>query len=175
LKNILFVCSGNTCRSPLAEGIAKKVFPAKLTVETRISSAGTSAVEGLPPSSLAVEVARKSGIDISRHRTRLLTAGLVKEADLIVVMASKHKQTVSALDPEALAYTYLLTDFCPEAGDDVPDPIGGGVEAYRETFRVIEKCVQAMAERLEGFEGWKQANKERKDASRKDAQDMDGR
>ena len=82
MKKILFVCTGNTCRSPLAEGIARKIFSDRLNIKTSVSSAGSSTLEGLPASALSVEAARENDVDISEHRTRLLTGTLVREADL---------------------------------------------------------------------------------------------
>jgi protein-tyrosine-phosphatase len=158
LKKILFVCSGNTCRSPLAEGIARKAFPKPFA--DNVSSAGSSAVDGMPASSLSVEVARKHSIDLSGHEARLLSGTLVREADLIVAMASGHRETVGIIEPAALAYTHLLTDFCDDADGDIVDPIGMGPEVYEETFKLIEKCIKAMSGQIEDFKGWRKRDRD---------------
>jgi protein-tyrosine-phosphatase len=155
LKKLLFVCSGNTCRSPLAEGIAKKIFSEELPERVEVSSAGSSAVDGAPASPLAVDVAGRRSIDLTGHRARFLDRSLVKDADLIVTMGAKHKETVGVIDPAARRYTYLLTDFCDDATGDIPDPIGSGIDEYDRTYRVLENCIRRMAERLRTFDGWK--------------------
>ncbi|MFH1755530.1 MAG: low molecular weight protein arginine phosphatase, partial [Candidatus Latescibacterota bacterium] len=137
-----------TCRSPMAEGIAKAIFPQALKEEIEISSAGSSALEGFPASAHAIQVAKKHGIDLTKHKARLLNRSLVTKADLIVTMSTKHKQMVGILDPSALKHTYLLSGFCGCADSDVPDPIGGGIEVYEQTFCFIEKCMDAMKDRL---------------------------
>jgi protein-tyrosine phosphatase len=85
----------------------------------------------------------------------LLTKSLVKGADLIVVMGAKHREAVGVVEPSALAYTYLLTEFSDDDEGDIPDPIGGGLEVYETTFARMEKCVRSMKERLMAFDGWK--------------------
>jgi protein-tyrosine-phosphatase len=155
LKKILFVCSGNTCRSPLAEGIARKIFPDRTRVSAEISSAGTSAFDGMPASYHAIEVASKHGVDISGHRSRLLSRTLVREADLIVTMGAKHSETVAVIEPEALDYTVVLTGFCPDRGVDVPDPIGGDTGEYERTYDLIGGCLETMAAVLDDYDGWK--------------------
>jgi protein-tyrosine-phosphatase len=139
----------------LAEGIAKKIFPGDLLEGIEVSSAGTSAVDGVPASPLAVDVARRRSIDLSSHSARFLDRSLVKGADLIITMGAKHRDTVVVIDPAARRYTYLLTDFCEEETGDVPDPIGSGIDEYERIYRVLESCIRRMAERLRTFDGWK--------------------
>jgi len=154
LKKILFVCSGNTCRSPLAEGIARKIFTERLKSPVNVFSAGSSAFEGMPASADAIRVASRNSVDITAHQSRLLNLKAVKDADLIVTMGQKHKATVGVLEPGALEYTVMLTDFCDESGD-VPDPIGGGIEVYVSAYDLIRKCVEQMAGRLDDYDRWK--------------------
>jgi protein-tyrosine-phosphatase len=157
LKKLIFVCSGNTCRSPLAEVIAKKIFPDRLSKQVRISSAGSSTVDGLPASALAVEVAREHGLDLGSHRSRRLTAEMVRDADLIVTMTEAQRRSVVDLVPEALDYTYRIDQFSGKEGE-VPDPIGGGKEAYERTFELLSRYLRALADKLEGFDGWKRVS-----------------
>ena len=155
LKKLLFVCSGNTCRSPLAEGIAKKIFPEHLLEEIEISSAGTSALDGLPASALAIEVAGKHSIDLSEHRATLLSRTLVKDVDLIIAMGSNHRETIGIIEPHALEYTRFLTGFCDDETGDIPDPIGAGIEQYEKTCFVLGKCLRGLIGKIDSFEGWK--------------------
>ena len=80
---------------------------------------------------------------------------LVGEADLIVARGSNHRNTVGVLEPSALEYTCLLTDFCDDEEGDVADPIGWGLEGYEQTYMFIDKCVNAMKDKLQSFDGWK--------------------
>ena len=137
----------------MAEGIAKKVLSKGNPF--KISSAGSSAHDGLPASSLAVKVAETESVDLSNHKARLLNETLVKEADLIVAMGSNHRHTVGVIEPFALGYTYLLTDFCDDEDGDVADPIGFGLEGYERTYGLIDKCVKEMKNKLRSFDGWK--------------------
>ncbi|UCG50400.1 MAG: low molecular weight protein arginine phosphatase [Candidatus Latescibacterota bacterium] len=155
MKKLLFVCSGNTCRSPLAEGIAKKLLPKELLNEIEISSAGSSALEGSPASSQAVRVAGNHSIDLTNHSSTLLNRTLVKDVNLIITMGSKHKKTVGVIEPTALDYTYLLTDFCDGEEGDIADPIGMGMGGYEETYEVLENCVRELMKKIESFDGWK--------------------
>ena len=153
MKKILFVCSGNTCRSPLAEGIAKKILSDSLPEQMEISSAGTSAMEGVSASGHSIQVARKHGIDISDHRARLLNKTLIKDSDLIVTMSSKHKDTLGIIEPAGLDYTFLLLDFYDEEGD-IPDPVGSDIEGYEDVFELINNCLEQMKDRLDTFDRW---------------------
>ena len=154
MKKILFVCSGNTCRSPLAAAIANKIFSDE-GHDFDISSAGTSALDGLPASRFAVEVAKSRSVELSNHQSRLLNRTLVREADLIVTMAASHRDTVGIIEPAALDHTYLLTEFCDDEDGDIPDPIGMGKGTYEATYTLIDKCVRALFEKIDSFDGWK--------------------
>lgn len=157
MKRILFVCSGNTCRSPLAEVIARQLLPTRLDFEVEIASAGASAVEGTPASQYSLEVARDHGLDLSGHRSRALTAAMVRDADLIVTMGNRHREAVGAIDADALEHTYLLTNFSDHQLGEIPDPVGGDCATYERTYLTIRECVEAMAQKLRTFDGWKRA------------------
>jgi protein-tyrosine-phosphatase len=158
LKRILFVCSGNTCRSPLAEAIARNLLPERAGFDVEVASAGTSALEGSPASGFSLEVASEHGLDLSNHRAHVLDRETVRAADLIVTMSVRHRDTVGALDPDALEYTYLLTNFSDHLHGEIPDPIGSGRDMYERTYLAIRDCIESMAGRLARFDGWKRVS-----------------
>jgi protein-tyrosine phosphatase len=131
---ILFVCSGNTCRSPMAEALAKRIISEKLHTpvealeEKRISvlSAGSSAISGAPAAIPAVEALKEMGTDLARHRSRPLTVELIHQADLILTMSRDHSRSVTALVPSAADKVETL-----DPDGDIDDPIGSDVTTYR--------------------------------------------
>lgn len=145
---ILLVCSGNTCRSPMAAGIARQILAQRCHVPLQdleasgisVVSAGVSAVPGAPASDQAVQQMAAQNIDIAGHRSLRLTADLIHEADLILAMEARHRDTVLSLVPSAVSKTYVL-----DASADVVDPVGGGAQAYA---RAAQQIRQALVQRL---------------------------
>src|SRR2546421_9778528 len=126
MKTILFVCTGNICRSPMAEGLFRKAVKGRK--DFRVISAGVGAVEGMPPSEHAVHGLKELGIDISRQRSRMLTGDVAYEADFLFGMTHSHVDAVTLLYPQAAEKTFLLREFDETLDNyeaDISDPIGG--------------------------------------------------
>lgn len=142
---ILFVCSGNTCRSPMAEGFMKKMLADRLGRKIEelpkagyiVRSAGTFAGYGSPASPQTVEIARQRGIDLSGHHSRGLGTEEINTADFIYAMTPSHVQTVLAIAPDAAAKTQPLD---PEG--EIADPIGGPIGAYEEVAAQITRALE---------------------------------
>lgn len=138
--HILTVCTGNICRSPMAEGILRKILGSKYKI--RVSSAGTHALEGNPPSEFAVLAAIENGIDISGHRARPLDEKLINDSNIILCMEPSHIEWVVSLDPSAYGSVYNLAEFSENKKlKKIPDPYGSSLREYRECFTNIHSCL----------------------------------
>jgi protein-tyrosine phosphatase len=145
---ILFVCSGNTCRSPLAEGIARREVVERALNDVDVSSAGTGAVDGSPASDGALLVALERRIDLSGHRSQLLTRELVADADVILAMGTSHLGRIAELGGEGKSH--LLTSYAAGGigSRSISDPFGGPLDTYRETFADLEREIRRLFDRL---------------------------
>jgi tRNA threonylcarbamoyl adenosine modification protein (Sua5/YciO/YrdC/YwlC family) len=140
----LFVCTGNSCRSPMATGIFRKYLAEKLNctidrlaeIGYKVSSAGTLGLTGAPASTEAVAACTARGIDITAHRSEALTRPLVSDCDFIFVMEQMHRDRVIALDPQSADKCCLLAE------TDIADPIGQSQQVYNDCADQIEKAVK---------------------------------
>ncbi|MBI3875081.1 MAG: RpiB/LacA/LacB family sugar-phosphate isomerase, partial [Verrucomicrobia bacterium] len=150
MKTILFVCTGNICRSPMAEGLFRHAVKGRGTY--RVLSAGVGALDGQPPSIHAVQALRELGIDISGQRSRALTAQMVQEADYIFGMTRGHVDAVTLLYPQASEKTFLLREFDDTLDffeKDISDPIGGSYDVYLNCRDQIEQGIESMLNFIE--------------------------
>ena len=150
MKTILFICTGNVCRSPMAEGLFRKAMAGR--GEFRIFSAGLGAVDGQPPTPHSVTAMKEIGIDISAQRSRALTVDLVRQADLILGMTHGHTDTIALLYPPAAEKTFLLREFdetLEPYEKDIADPIGGPYEIYVECRDQIEQGIATLLKFME--------------------------
>lgn len=144
-KLVLFVCTGNTCRSPMAQGIAesfiRKHHPDRVGVV--VGSAGVAAGDGSPASIHAVEAMKNMGVDISGHQSQALTKAMVEDADVIYTMTPSHAQTIVDHLPESAHKVFPL-----DSNHPISDPFGGPIEVYCEVADQLTALIQSKIEEI---------------------------
>ena len=147
---VLFVCLGNICRSPLAEGVFRHhVGAAGLASRIFIASAGTGGWHaGEPPDPRMCQTARKRGIDLSRQRARKLSRSDLDAFDLVLVMDEQNLADVRALAGSDPANVRLFREFDPEGRGEVPDPYYGGPEGFDHVFEIVDRTSRALLAQL---------------------------
>ena len=156
---VLFVCLGNICRSPLAEGLfQQKVIDAGLADRVEVDSAGTGNWHvGAPPDRRMAATAAAKGTDLSRLRARQLARADLDDYDHVFVMDKQNLHDTLALDPDGDHGTRvrLFREFDPEPGDyQVPDPYYGGDEGFERVFAIADRTTDAILDRLRDIYGW---------------------
>lgn len=152
-KKVLFICTGNTCRSSmatfLARDIQKKKFPQS---EHLFDSAGLMAVDGIPASPQAIAVLGEWGVDLSPHKTKRFLPQMADKADLILTMTKAHRQWILDRLPEAQGKVYTLAAFAGLGDRDIRDPFGGSRESYAAAREDLAAILEEVLKKLDDTE-----------------------
>jgi len=157
-KKILFVCTGNTCRSVMAQGLFKNMLREEGIKDVKVSSAGIDALPSFAIYGVLEKVLKEEDIEISNHKPTRVTPQIVKDANLILVMEKRHKEAILEMAPEVKNRVFLLKEFAGEKKNlDIPDPIGQPEEAYRSRLqeikgyllKILKKIKEDWSKRLE--------------------------
>ncbi len=142
MKTILILCTGNLCRSPMAEGLLKhKLRQTGQADRFAVTSAGVWTSDGRPATGYAVQVIAERGLDISAHRSRNVTGDMVAQASLILTMTRSQAEAVRLEFPAHAHKVHLLSEACNQR-HDVEDPLGGTLLDYRATAKEIERLIE---------------------------------
>src|SRR5690554_5121461 len=143
MKKVLFVCTGNTCRSPMAEGIFKKLIEERgFSRDIQVESAGLAVLGKSAANLNALKAMEEMGIDISQHSSRGLTSELLDSADIILTMTQGHKGQILMAMPQVKDKVYTLLELIDQEGLDIVDPFGMDLDTYKKTAQELEVSIE---------------------------------
>lgn len=148
--NILMVCTGNICRSPMAEVMLRDKLSGGMGNIVNVSSAGINAMNNNRATQRAIETMDALGIDLTEHKARFLTLDLLKDSDLVLVMERVHLRLIHNLYRSEKEKTFMLSSFCQDKKKnfDIPDPYGESIRVYKKSAALIEKCLGGVIEHI---------------------------
>ncbi|HZW82651.1 MAG TPA: low molecular weight protein arginine phosphatase [Candidatus Deferrimicrobium sp.] len=152
MQNLVFVCTGNTCRSNVAEVLAVQASAQLGLMQWRFSSAGIMAFPGSPASENSLRAMQELGLDLSAHRATQLDTSLIEGADLILTMTQSHKTQILDSYPSVDSKVYTLLEYAYGQPGQVEDPFGRDIETYRRTSAQIKQAVYKVVEKLRDIE-----------------------
>ncbi len=145
---ILFVCTGNTCRSPMAEVLFREMLKKEdISKVTEVSSAGINAIPHQLASLNSIEAMAEKGVDLEPHISQMLTMDLVENVDLILTMTNSHKASILGSVPWLDEKVFTLKEYVGDHGD-IADPFGGSLEVYKESVKDIENALKLLIEKI---------------------------